>query len=164
MSASPLSRRGFLGGLVAAGGFVLALPRTSGASLRILATESADEIWQADLFLALASDGNLTILAHRSEMGTGIRTTLPMVIADEMEADWARVTIVQAEGDERYGSQNTDGSRSIRESFGPMRRIGAPVELANAVLFLASDEASYITGATLSVDGGRAADLITAIE
>lgn len=125
MSASPLSRRGFLGGLVAAGGFVLALPRTSGASLRILATESADEIWQADLFLALASDGNLTILAHRSEMGTGIRTTLPMVIADEMEADWARVTIVQAEGDERYGSQNTDGSRSIRESFGPMRRIGA---------------------------------------
>ncbi len=57
-----------------------------------------------------------------------------------------------------------EGSRKNTEKLIPMRRIGEPVELANAVLFLASDEASYITGATLSVDGGRAADLITAIE
>lgn len=59
---------------------------------------------------------------------------------------------------------NNEASRKNTEKLIPMRRIGAPVELANAVLFLASDEASYITGATLSVDGGRAADLITAIE
>lgn len=125
MSPNLLSRRGFLSGLAAAGGFVLALPRTAGAPLRVLMADAPDEIWQAHLFLALASDGSVTIVAHRSEMGTGIRTTLPMVLADEMEADWARVTIAQALGDDRYGSQNTDGSRSIRESFTPMRRIGA---------------------------------------
>ncbi len=125
MSPTALSRRGFLGGLVAAGGFVLALPRAAGAALRTLGADASDDVWQADLFLSLASDGSVTIFAHRSEMGTGIRTTLPMVIADEMEADWARVKIEQALGDERYGSQNTDGSRSVRESFGRMRRIGA---------------------------------------
>ena len=59
---------------------------------------------------------------------------------------------------------SNEASRKNTEKLIPMRRIGEPVELANAVLFLASDEASYITGATLSVDGGRAADLITAIE
>lgn len=62
------------------------------------------------------------------------------------------------------GMLSDEKSRSNTEKLIPMRRIGEPVELANAVLFLASDEASYITGATLSVDGGRAADLITAIE
>lgn len=125
MSHGPLTRRNFLGGLIAGGGFVLALPRVAGSPLRSLAADSPDEVWQAHLFLALASDGAVTIVAHRSEMGTGIRTTLPMVLADEMEADWSRVTIVQAKGDDRYGSQNTDGSRSIREFFTPMRRIGA---------------------------------------
>ena len=50
------------------------------------------------VFVAIAPDGTVTIVAHRSEMGTGSRTTLPMVIADEMEADWARVKIVQAAG------------------------------------------------------------------
>jgi NAD(P)-dependent dehydrogenase (short-subunit alcohol dehydrogenase family) len=62
------------------------------------------------------------------------------------------------------GMLSDEKSRRNTEKLIPMRRIGEPVELANAVLFLASDEASYITGATLSVDGGRAADLITAIE
>jgi isoquinoline 1-oxidoreductase beta subunit len=125
VSPGSLSRRGFIGGLVAAGGFVLAQPRVAGAALQSLTAAAPDELWQADLFLAVAPDGTVTIIAHRSEMGTGIRTTLPMVLADEMEADWSRVKIEQALGDDRYGSQNTDGSRSIRESFGPMRRIGA---------------------------------------
>ena len=54
------------------------------------------------------------IVAHRSEMGTGIRTALPMMVADELEADWKRVKIEQALGDKKYGNQNTDGSNSIR--------------------------------------------------
>ena len=50
------------------------------------------------------------IVAHRSEMGTGCRTGLPMIVADELEADWARVQVIQALGDPKYGSQDTDGS------------------------------------------------------
>ena len=78
-----------------------------------------------DLFVSLDSSGQVEIVAHRSEMGQGIRTALPMVVADEMEADFDRVRVVQALGDDRYGDQNTDGSHSVRDYFEPMRKIGA---------------------------------------
>ena len=79
-------------------------------------------------FVSIAKDGTITIMAHRSEMGTGSRTTLPMIVADEMDADWDQVVIQQAVGDEKkYGNQNTDGSRSLRHHIQPMREIGASV-------------------------------------
>lgn len=77
-------------------------------------------------FVSISADGTVTIVAHRVEMGTGVRTSLPMVVADEMEARWDRVKVVQAEANEtRYGNQNVDGSRSIRHFYLPMRRVGA---------------------------------------
>jgi isoquinoline 1-oxidoreductase beta subunit len=82
------------------------------------------------VFVKLAADGTVTLIAHRSEMGTGARTTLPMIMADEMEADWSRVTIEQAEGDEpKYGNQDTDGSRSLRHHLQAARQIGASVRM-----------------------------------
>ena len=78
------------------------------------------------VFVAIGEDGTVSIVCARSEMGQGVRTGMPMIVADEMEADWARVRVVQAEGDEaRYGNQDTDGSRSTRHFFMPMRRCGA---------------------------------------
>src|SRR5262245_19787343 len=79
------------------------------------------------IFIAIAPDGIVTIVAARAEMGTGAaRTTLPMMIADELEADWARVRIKQSEGDEvKYGNQDTDGSRSTDHFIQPMRLCGA---------------------------------------
>lgn len=78
------------------------------------------------VFVRIAEDGQVTIIAHRAEMGTGVRTSLPMVVADEMEARWDRVKIEQAVADEaRYGNQNVDGSRSVRHFLMPMRRVGA---------------------------------------
>ncbi len=78
------------------------------------------------VFVAIAADGAVTILCHRAEMGQGVRTSLPMVIADEMDADWNRVTVKQAWAEEtRFGNQDTDGSRSVRHFFMPMRRVGA---------------------------------------
>lgn len=78
------------------------------------------------VFVSIAADGTVTIVAHRAEMGTGVRTSLPMVVADEMEARWDRVKVVQAEANEaRYGNQNVDGSRSVRHFLMPMRRVGA---------------------------------------
>jgi isoquinoline 1-oxidoreductase subunit beta len=80
------------------------------------------------VFVSIDPDNTVTIVAHRSEMGTGSRTSIPMVIADEMDADWDLVKIVQAEGDEiKYGNQDTDGSRSLRHHIQPARDIGASV-------------------------------------
>ena len=87
--------------------------------------DSDAEVLQASLWVAIDPNGQVHIWTHRSEMGTGIRTSLPMIVADELGADWEKVTIEQAIGDARYGSQNTDGSRSIRRFYEPMRRAGA---------------------------------------
>lgn len=78
------------------------------------------------VFLSIGEDGTVTVLCNRAEMGQGVRTSWAMVVADELEADLARVKILQAPGDQaRYGNQNTDGSRSMRHHFEPLRRIGA---------------------------------------
>src|ERR1700733_8065377 len=82
------------------------------------------------VFVAIDPSGLVTILTNRSEMGTGVRTSLPMVVADEMEADWARVHVAQAPGDEKtYGNQDTDGSRSVRHFIQPMRQCGAAMRM-----------------------------------
>src|SRR3977135_1688501 len=94
-----VSRRGFLGGVFSAGALVLS------ARLLPAATEAANAAWNPSVYLGLEPDGTVIIVAHRSEMGTGIRTALPMVAADEMEADWKRVRIEQGLGDAKYGSQ-----------------------------------------------------------
>ena len=83
-----------------------------------------------NVYLSIDSSGQVFIIAHRSEMGTGIRTSLPLIVADELGADWSKVQIIQAEGDEKkYGDQNTDGSYSIRMFFEPMREAGAVAKL-----------------------------------
>src|SRR6202020_788577 len=67
---------------------------------------------------------------HRAEMGTCAPPSLPMIVADEMEADWARVHVRQAPGDEaKYGNQDTDGSRSTRHYLIPMRQVGASARM-----------------------------------
>jgi isoquinoline 1-oxidoreductase beta subunit len=78
------------------------------------------------VYVSIAADGTVTVVCNRSEMGQGVRTSLTMVVADELEADWARVKVRQAPGDEvRFGNQDTDGSRSMRHWYEPMRRCGA---------------------------------------
>jgi isoquinoline 1-oxidoreductase beta subunit len=78
-----------------------------------------------DVFVSMDETGQVTIISHRSEMGQGIRSTLPLLVADELEADWDRVTVKQALGDAKYGSQNTDGSRSVRKNFQKLKEAGA---------------------------------------
>ncbi|MFN9087910.1 MAG: molybdopterin cofactor-binding domain-containing protein [Gemmatimonadaceae bacterium] len=86
------------------------------------------EPWAPHAFVRLGDDGIVTLMCHRSEMGQGIRTTMPMIIADEMDADWSRCRVEQALGDEpRYGSQNPDGSTSIRDCLPRYREAGATV-------------------------------------
>jgi isoquinoline 1-oxidoreductase subunit beta len=93
------------------------------------AAAAAPTSFNPNVYLAIDETGLVTIVAHRSEMGTGIRTGLPMVLADELEADWTRVKVIQAQGDPKYGDQNTDGSRSVRQFYQPMRVAGASARL-----------------------------------
>jgi isoquinoline 1-oxidoreductase beta subunit len=89
---------------------------------------TAIEPWEPHVYVAVGEDGTVTLICHRSEMGQGIRTTMPMIIADEMEADWAKCRVEQADGDEpKYGNQNTDGSTSIRDFLPQYRQAGATV-------------------------------------
>lgn len=87
-------------------------------------------VFSPNVYLTINGDGSVMIVAHRQEMGTGIRTNLPLIIADELEADWKRVKLIQAVGDEKkYGNQNTDGSFSVRMFFEPMRKAGASARM-----------------------------------
>ena len=80
--------------------------------------------FRPSVYLALEDDGTVLITAHRSEMGQGIRTALTQIIADELEADWSRIRVLQATGDKIYGDQNTDGSKSIRLFYDVLRHAG----------------------------------------
>ncbi|WAC73063.1 molybdopterin-dependent oxidoreductase [Roseateles sp. SL47] len=116
-----LSATPFLLGIGLDAGAQAAAPQKFGAD-----SMPGGTVDQPSVFVSIAADGTVTLIAHRAEMGTGVRTSLPMVVADEMEARWDRVTVVQAPADEaRYGNQNVDGSRSVRHFFAPMRRVGA---------------------------------------
>jgi isoquinoline 1-oxidoreductase beta subunit len=124
-----VSRRRFLtGGVIAAGALVLGV----GYYRKLLPgqklpeeTNAAHAALHPSVYLGINPDGTVWIVAHRSEMGTTSRTTLPLVVADELDADWKRVKIEQAIGDKRYGDQNTDGSHSIRSFYDAMREAGA---------------------------------------
>jgi isoquinoline 1-oxidoreductase beta subunit len=129
-----VSRRRFLQGL-SLSGLVLAVGYPSAARAQEKKKYGADGMpngWVDNplAFVSIAPDGTVTIVCHRSEMGQGIRTGMPMIVADELEADWKRVRVEQAPGDEKkFGNQDTDGSRSTRHFFEPMRRCGAAARM-----------------------------------
>ena len=116
-----VSRRDALKTLFSAGAFVLAVRYLPDVAL-------AQEIAK-DVIDRSALHPSVYIVAHRSEMGTSSKTSVPMILADELDADWTRVKIVQAVGNPIYGSQDTDGSHSVREFFNPMREAGGTARL-----------------------------------
>ena len=127
-----VSRRNFLGGVFSTGALVLAariLPENAWADTGEYHGKAASSALHPSVYLGVQPDGTVYIVTHRSEMGTGIRTTLPMVAADELEADWGRVKIEQGIGDKNYGDQNTDGSKSIRGFFTAFREAGASARM-----------------------------------
>jgi isoquinoline 1-oxidoreductase beta subunit len=134
MTGTP-TRREFLAQLCALGGLVLvaSLPGVSKAEdAPKYGADGMPHGWKDDplAFIAIGTDGVVTIVVHRSEMGQGVRTGMPLIVADELEADWSKVKVIQAPADEdKYGNQDTDGSRSTRHFFEPMRRCGAAARM-----------------------------------
>jgi isoquinoline 1-oxidoreductase subunit beta len=116
---SPLSRREFVGaGIGAAAGLVIGfyLPHKG---------ESRKDSFSPNAYLRITPDNKITIVVARSEMGQGVRTALPMILAEELEADWKQIEIEQAGASTLYGDQTTGGSASIRTTWDPMRKAGA---------------------------------------
>ena len=116
------SRRAFLKVSAAAGGGLMigfGLPISAEAA-------AAGEVVTLNAYLRIASDGIVTIAAKNPEIGQGIKTMLPMVIAEELDVDWTSVRIEQAPVDSKaYGAQFAGGSTATPMNYDPMRRVGA---------------------------------------
>lgn len=123
---STINRRDFLKVTSAGGaGLVIGfyLPSVSAAEIR---PGEAAETFAPNAWLSIEKSGSVTITIAKSEMGQGVRTSLAMLVAEELEADWSKVRIRQATADpDKYGSQWTGGSRSVRNSADMLRKAGA---------------------------------------
>ena len=116
---SPLSRREFVTAGVAAGaGLVIGFYLPHG-------TSPGKESFSPNAYLRITPDNKVTIVVARSEMGQGVHTALPMILAEELEADWKEIEIEQAGASTLFGDQTTGGSASIRTTWDPMRKAGA---------------------------------------
>jgi isoquinoline 1-oxidoreductase beta subunit len=116
---SPLSRREFVAAAVAGGaGLVVGfyLPRGG---------KKSQEAFSPNAYLRITPNNKVTIVVARSEMGQGVRTALPMILAEELEADWKQIEIEQAGASTLYGDQGTGGSASVKTTWDPMRKAGA---------------------------------------
>lgn len=120
-SIKNVSRRSFIKGAGITGASMVIGVQFSASAL----AASEDTEFSPDVFISMDKKGTVTVISHRSEMGQGIRSSLPLLIADEMECDWDRVVVEQAIGDAKYGSQNTDGSRSVRRFYLRLKEAGA---------------------------------------
>lgn len=113
-------------------------------------------------FIRISPSGAVTIIAARPEMGQGIRTSLPMVVAEELDVDWASVTIEAAMFDSIYGGQSAGGSTSTPQSYAPMRQMGATaramlVEAAAQTWGVPAAECTTAAGSVLHAASGRKA-------
>jgi isoquinoline 1-oxidoreductase beta subunit len=82
-------------------------------------------LFSPNAWLRIDRDGTVTITVAKSEMGQGVWTALPMIVADELDADWSKVRVEQAIADDKHGSMGTGGSTSVRTSWDTLRKAGA---------------------------------------
>jgi isoquinoline 1-oxidoreductase beta subunit len=129
-SATALDRRSFLrlsalagGGLVL--GFYLRSSARAGAAEISKITGMTDGNFSPNAYIKIGQDGTVTIYSARPEIGQGIKTSLPMVVAEELGVDWKSVKVVSAPLDPEFGNQSAGGSTSTPSSYLNLRRAGA---------------------------------------
>jgi isoquinoline 1-oxidoreductase beta subunit len=145
---SPISRRQFIvGGAVAGTGLALALYLPRHGFRR-----EGEQEFSPSAYVHIAPDGKVTIVVARSEMGQGVRTSLPMLLAEELDADWSQIAIQQAGASTLFGDQSTGGSASVRTLWDPMRQAGAT---AREMLVAAAAEKWGVAAAECSTEKGH---------
>ncbi|HUQ79692.1 MAG TPA: molybdopterin cofactor-binding domain-containing protein [Gemmatimonadaceae bacterium] len=129
-----LDRRSFLQiSATAAGGLCVAVLMPASAVAAPRRRKSNERIApsaQIGAFIEIDESGVVTISAKNPEIGTGTRTALPMIVAEELDVAWERVRVVQAPLDRKYGGQFTGGSTGVSSNWMPMRRAGATARYA----------------------------------
>ncbi len=150
---TPLSldpgRRAFLkAGVAAGGGLMLALAFPAAA--RVMAAN--DRAVKITPFVRIAPDGTVTIMAKNPEIGQGVMTSLPMIIADELDVDWRNVRVEQALLDPVYGEQFAGGSYATPSNWDPLRRAGAA---GRQMLMAAAAKTWGVSVTACSTDGGK---------
>jgi isoquinoline 1-oxidoreductase beta subunit len=119
------TRRSFLKVTALAGGGIL-LGAYVDPLTEVLAQNSDSTSFMPNVFIRVSRDNTITIMAKNPEIGQGIKTMLPMLIAEEFEVDWKDVRIEQVHVDEsKYGPQNAGGSRATPTNWDPLRKVGA---------------------------------------
>ena len=149
-NTSTLSRRGFIKVVSTAGaglvlGFHLPIQRKNEAF-----TAEVDS-FSPNAWLRIDPDDSITIMVFRSEMGQGVRTSIPMIVAEELEADWTKVRYEQAELDPKYGRMRTGGSASVRTNMEKLRKAGAAVR---EMLITAAAQTWAVDRATCRAENG----------
>jgi len=142
---SPITRREFVGAGIAAGaGLVIGFYLPHGTKEK--------KSFSPNAYLRITADNKITVVVARSEMGQGVRTALPMILAEELEADWKQIEIEQAGASSFFGDQTTGGSASIRTCWDPMRKAGAT---AREMLISAAALTWEVPRSACSAEGGR---------
>jgi len=122
-----LDRRAFLIGAGAAGGLLIAFGARPVLAVEPVAATAGTPppSFHPNPFLEIGTDGAVTLWAKNPEIGQGVKTALPMIVAEELEIDWESVRIVQADLDESFGDQAAGGSDAVRSNWQPLREAGA---------------------------------------
>ncbi|HTC79102.1 MAG TPA: molybdopterin cofactor-binding domain-containing protein, partial [Terriglobales bacterium] len=149
------SRRDFLKSSAAmGGGLVIAFVLPCGARFAEAATAAA---FQPNAFIRITPDNRVTVIVGLSEMGQGVLTAIPMLVAEELEADWGKIRIEQAPADPAFANpifkvQATGGSTSVRGHWEPMRKAGAT---AREMLIAAAADTWKVDRTTCHAESGK---------
>ncbi len=128
MNELKMTRRTFtIGAAIGLGGIVTGLfsSRSLFAELKSFDKDKNAFSLETNIWLEITPDNKVIITIPRSELGQGVRTSLSMITAEELDADWDLISAVNAPGDKKYGNQSTGGSTSIRVFWEPLRVAGA---------------------------------------
>ena len=160
MSAPRIERREFLKFSLAAGGGLLIGFSLPGADMFATAQAQSTTVFMPNAFLRIGTDDRVTVIVNHSEMGQGVYTALPMLLAEELDADWNKVGFESAPVDPKYnhpvfGMQITGGSSSVWSAFEQFRKAGAA---ARAMLIAAAAQQWNANPATLRTDSGAVFD------